>query len=267
MSYASIEEAYGIDFANQINIHDSFNKLMNNMNPYTNSPQTNPETLNMQMQTNTKTYGNKNKYTKKEKSKRDRMIHQKFSEEITEPFGFNHSVVNYKKIENSPCQNFFYHLDTCPHCQKKLKQRVLKYFASLQKNNLLLPGASGLKISSIDKELFNNAGDSEEQQLLDLYPTRKLYDKGTHELEYTVPDPEQKKSTKIEESEGFTEESEGFTEESEGFTEESEGFVDLGNDYTPAFFLLFFGLFVIFSLDKSRSFFKRGGLGNFKIIR
>ena len=84
--------------------------------------------------------------------------------DMYEPHGFTSSN-NYKTVENSKCQDYFFHLDTCKKCQNKLKKRVIRYFKVLQKYNKtpedsLLPGTRGMNTDYlIDNELFSDNSD------------------------------------------------------------------------------------------------------------
>jgi len=131
-----------------------------------------------------------------------------------EPEGYSRSLTSYKKFDKSPCQDYFYHLDTCKKCQHKLKKRVIRYFKALQKHNKtpnLLPGTKDMKTNQmIDNELFRD------------------------EDEYDIPyEPEHKVETKRNVKENVV-----------------ENFQNPTN--TRAIFLMVFGLFIIYTLDNSK---------------
>lgn len=138
-----------------------------------------------------------------------------------EPVGYAGPRIAYGNYDNSPCQSYFFHLDTCRRCQRKLKRRVLRYLRALQKSkqNPLLPGARGMDVSSADKELFRDSlADNEE------------------------PDPDTDEETE--------EKKESKEKTTEGFTDGTR------HNLFPAVFLMLFGLFVIFALDSSKKVFK-----------
>ena len=78
-----------------------------------------------------------------------------------EPKGFS-SINNYKQVENSECEDYFFHLDTCKKCQSRMKKRVMKYFKLLKKNgkltdNYFNTGANDMKTDYVlDRELFSD---------------------------------------------------------------------------------------------------------------
>ena len=136
---------------------------------------------------------------------------------IYEPQGFS-NLNNYKTLENGICQNYFHHIDTCKKCQHRLKKRVIRYFKILNKNNKTpeeshLPGTSGMNTNySFDRELFND-----NINLNDQYEINK----NTINLQ---------KSELIENFSNFNN----------------------NNQYTKAFLLMIFGLFIIYVLDFSK---------------
>jgi hypothetical protein len=151
-----------------------------------------------------------------------------YEPERSDPQGFSTGLTEYKSLNNSPCQDYFYHLDTCKKCQNKLKKRVIRYFKVLQNNNKtpLLPGTLYMKTNQlIDRELFRDENDE-----VDVYnyepcqtsdPDRKYIDNGNTKQKEIV-----------------------------------ENFNGGSSPNTQAIFLMFFGLFIIYTLDNSSKILK-----------
>jgi hypothetical protein len=169
-----------------------------------------------------------------------------------DPVGYGGPMMTYGDMEKSPCQDYFYHLDTCRRCQRKLKKRVARYFRALQRNHLnpLLPGAQGLGAASLDKELFTDYDDMDEMMNLARKPGVLQNKRG--ELCLDPPSKPIKGDTNED-------------VETNQMIQENFGNIPTGYDFTPAMYLLLFGLFVIYALDNSRKGFLSGG--GLKIIR
>ena len=77
-----------------------------------------------------------------------------------EPSGYSlDRIYGYKKVNKTPCDAFFEHLDSCSKCQKRLKKRVMRYIKTLEKfkNNKLMPNS----MYHPDSELFIDKNDNE----------------------------------------------------------------------------------------------------------
>lgn len=261
MSYASIQEAHGIDFARQINSIDSpalsslnpsrpndfspgyfaknknTKRRANNMADYDrqahkNSFQIADNQNNRLLENEYRAWGDiENQQTKKDLISPDEYL--KNSLENYDDFEPNGQAVEFGSVSSSPCQSYFYHLDTCRKCQNKLKKRVLRYFKALQRQNSApsLPGVQG-SVVSMDRELFSDYDDLDE--ILNLRPK---------EVENKV---EKKEEQKVKEDFSVQEIKD-----------------NLGKDFTPAIFLILFGLFIIYAMDSSKNIFKK----SFKIIK
>jgi len=177
-----------------------------------------------------------------------------------EPVGYGGPVMTYGDVsrnEQSPCQDYFYHLDTCRRCQKKLKKRVVRYLRALQRHdrNPMLPGTQGMT-PSMDRELFSDYDDTDEMMIIQERKARSAPRGGEIQNKRgelclappSKPIPDRDPSN----------------EDVQAMEEVQEGFANLGHDFTPGMFLILFGLFVIYSLDTSRKVIKGGGV---KIVR
>lgn len=139
-----------------------------------------------------------------------------------EPEGYSRTLPTYKNLNKSPCQDYFYHLDTCKKCQHKLKKRVVRYFKALQQHNktpttLLLPGTKDMKTNQLlESELFRDDDEFDE-------PDSKLED-----VEKQKEKPNEKPNEIV-----------------------MEGFQNPVNN--RAMYLLLFGLFIIYTLDQSKT--------------
>jgi len=137
-------------------------------------------------------------------------------ETIYEPSGYSGFLTTYKNLNKSPCQDYFYHLDTCKKCQNKLKKRVIRYFKALQKHNktsntILLSGTKDMKTNQLlESELFRDEDEN------DIYEPE------------VKQEPVQEKTNEI----------------------VTEGFQNPVNN--KAVYLLLFGLFIIYTLDNSK---------------
>jgi hypothetical protein len=285
MAYCSLKEAYGEDFYNQVNDNyhlnlSSYNS--NSMNPsrsnmYTMSSRNGSELSRLKNAQNTKLIAHKQSsddinahwrsfdsvsdriYEKPPEISNDKTIrawgeveqneYSSYVDELSpkehlkksllrdrhinttheiksdyEPSGYLGNMTTYKNLNNSPCQDYFYHLDTCRKCQNKLKKRVIRYFKALQKNNKtlnidLLPGAKDINTNHlIENELFRDEDD------LDRY----------------IENEKSEKSEKSEKNEN--------NEKSEKII---ENFQNPTNNRT--IFLMMFGLFIIFMMDKIKN--------------
>ena len=138
-----------------------------------------------------------------------------------EPQGFLSSN-HYKTLENSKCQDYFFHLDTCKKCQDKLKKRVIRYFKILQKYNKtpqdsLLPGTRDRRTDYLlDKELFSDNADT---------PINDQYEVKKNKTNFNSNSPEV-----IENFSNFNK----------------------CEPNTKAILLMLFGLFIIYALDSSK---------------
>lgn len=170
-----------------------------------------------------------------------------------EPVGYGGPITTYGGTDRSPCKDYFYHLDTCRKCQRKLKRRVARYFRSLQRNkrNPLLPGVQGMT-PSLDRELFSDYDDLDEMMMIEEKKARSDQVQNNRG-ELCLSPPSENIPSKNPDNEDV-----------QAAEKVQEGFVDLGHDYTPGIFLILFGLFVIYSLDTSRKIFSGGGI---KIIK
>ena len=191
MSYCSLEEAYGKDFCNQVNNDNmlgySTSSSVSKMNPNRNTflpgvrhdLKTNSQSVMKQATQDIREHRKSFDSIKtimpwgeeedelspreylKQSLLKDRVI--KSSGETNEPSGFSNSS-NYKALENSKCQDFFFHLDTCKKCQHKMKRRVVRYLKALQKyksSDYSLPGLSNVNSEELlDKELFSDGTDT-----------------------------------------------------------------------------------------------------------
>lgn len=168
-----------------------------------------------------------------------------------EPVGYGGPTIMYESDEliKTPCQDYFYHLDTCRRCQKKLKKRVIRYFKVLQRNQLnpLLPGTQGLGAVSLDKELFTDYDEMDEMMAIARQPPGTVLQNKRGEL---CLDPKPQQIEKDDLKEDFAN-------------------IPVGYDYTPAMFLLIFGLLVIYALDHTGDILKGGKnmFGDLKIVR
>lgn len=144
-----------------------------------------------------------------------------------EPQGYHKQMTNYKTIKHTPCQDYFYHLDTCKKCQAKLKKRVIRYFKALERQKrktLSLPGTRDIGINA-DRELFTDEDYDIE------YPE---IESGNQKNKDNEKDSE-KKSDKKKIIENFS--------------------LDTSFNTQPLF-LIFFGLFIIYMLDISKKIVK-----------
>lgn len=141
-----------------------------------------------------------------------------------EPEGYTSLSSTYKNLNKSPCQDYFYHLDTCKKCQNKLKKRVIRYFKVLQRNNktptTLLPGTRDMKTNYlIESELFRDDTPDDidsNQDIVNNQNNEKIKEKN-----------KRKNNDEI-----------------------IEGFQNPVNN--RAIYLILFGLFIIYTLDKSK---------------
>jgi len=139
---------------------------------------------------------------------------------VYEPSGYSGFLTTYKNLNKSPCQDYFYHLDTCKKCQHKLKKRVVRYFKALQKHNrtsntVLLPGIKDMKTNQLlESELFRD-------------------DDETDPYEREIKEETNKEEKPKEKTEKVV-----------------EGFQNPVNN--KAIYLLLFGLFIIYTLDNSK---------------
>jgi hypothetical protein len=135
-----------------------------------------------------------------------------------EPEGYSRTLTTYKNLNKSPCQDYFYHLDTCKKCQHKLKKRVVRYFKALQRHNrspntILLPGSKDMKTNQLlESELFRDDDELDEPSV---------------KIEEEKPKPKEKEKEIV-----------------------SEGFQNPVNN--RAMYLMLFGLFIIYALDQSK---------------
>lgn len=137
---------------------------------------------------------------------------------VYEPSGNLETLARYKNLEQSKCNDYFYHLDTCKKCQNKLKKRVVRYLKALQNNKRmnLLPGSSGVNSHLlIEKELFRDDDDEHN----DVNETKPLSNKKHIPKENLI-----------------------------------ENFSNPTNN--KALYLLLFGIFVIYTLDNSNKMLK-----------
>lgn len=177
---------------------------------------------------------------------------------VLEPTGVAGQVMTYGDLqgnmEEPQCNDYFFHLDTCRRCQKKLKKRVARYFKALQQHKLnpLLPGAQGVGSASADRELFSDYDDIDEMMNLARKPD--IYQDKRGSLCLDPPSKEIKGDT--------DQDVEANQKIQEGFRGND---IDLP-DYTPSIFLLLFGLLVIYLMDRSGNL-KIPKMGNIKIIR
>lgn len=180
MTYASLSEAYGKDFSNQMNppqqqqqyVTRKTNPNVINNNRSDNLREIkNDSSLQQEMDYNThkssfqdvsqvnnnninyeRAWDNNTEMTMmlspkenlKQSLLKDRNI-QSMGVATQEPEGYS-QLNPYKNFNKTKCDDMFYHLDSCRKCQNKLKKRVIRYFNMLQQNNksLLLPGGSGM---------------------------------------------------------------------------------------------------------------------------
>lgn len=151
-----------------------------------------------------------------------------YEPERSDPQGFSTGLTQYTSLNNSPCQDYFYHLDACKKCQNKLKKRVIRYFKVLQDNNKtpLLPGTRDMQTNQlIDRELFRDEKDE-----VDVYN----YEPGkTSDSDRKYIDNGNTKQKEI-----------------------IENFNGSSPPITQAIFLMFFGLFIIYTLDNSSKILK-----------
>jgi len=141
-----------------------------------------------------------------------------------------------------PCQNYFFHLDTCVRCQQKLKKRVARYVHALRDRMdpkaQILPGAMGLGMASAERELFTDHDDESYR----LRPKMKIQDgRGRREEHEEAPRTRDKNEVK-------------------------EDFV--GSTLPSSFLVLAFGLMVIWAMDGSKKKISSAmsSLANIKII-
>lgn len=135
-----------------------------------------------------------------------------------EPHGFTTGLTEYKSLNKSPCNDYFYHLDTCKKCQNKLKKRVIRYFKALKDNDKtpMLPGTRDMRTNHLlERELFTD----KKEDIYNYEPDIKSIDNKYND-----------KSKQKEIVENFNEGS---------------------PSNTKAVFLMFFGLFIIYTLDNS----------------
>jgi len=145
----------------------------------------------------------------------------------SEPKGFNLQLNNsykFKRIKNhNQCDNFFYHLDSCRKCQRRLKKRIKRYLKTLKKyqEKEILPNST----YNPESELFiDSPEDDDNSEIFDIHSvlnSRKI-------------EKEDDKSKK---------------------KEIEENFVNPNKIKTEPAFLLFFGLFIIFMMDSSKNAF------------
>ena len=208
--------------SNDINTHwESFNSVSGRR--YEKPPEiSNDTTIRAWGEVESNEYPSINELSPKEHLKksllRDRPI-QDSSQEVSEyePEGYSRNLTTYKNLNNSHCQDYFYHLDTCRKCQHKLKKRVVRYFKALQRHNktsntILLPGTKDMKTNQLlENELFRDEDEFDE-------PEVKIEEKQKEEKSKEKPIV--------------------------------EGFQNPTNN--RAIFLILFGLFIIYTLDQSR---------------
>ena len=145
--------------------------------------------------------------------------------QTSEPQGFSSGIKEYKSLNKSPCQDYFYHLDNCKKCQNKLKKRVIRYFKVLQDNNKtpLLPGTRDMKTNQLlERELFSD----EKEDIYNNEPNSKYNSKLDNKLDNKL----------INNIDNFKNEQQ----------EVVENFNVGSHPNTQAIFLMFFGLFIIY---------------------
>jgi hypothetical protein len=152
---------------------------------------------------------------------------------------FSQNALPYNIIRTDPCNDYFYHLDTCKKCQHKLKKRVLRYLRALQRQNThpLLPGASGYSNQHPEKELFTD----HDNDLDEMFRLRHS-------------DSDREKKAKNSDREPTNESFSNFQFRGRGGEE---------NRYLPAFILLAFGILTIYALENSKKIIGDG----IKIVR
>lgn len=143
-----------------------------------------------------------------------------------------------------PCQNYFFHLDTCVRCQQKLKKRVARYVHALRDRTdpkaQILPGAMGLGMASAERELFTDHDD-------ETYRLRPRIQDRVQQEGYARPEQKQPPTTMER-------------------NEVKEDFV--GSTLPSSFLVLAFGLMVIWAMDGSKKGIASAmsNLANIKII-
>ena len=239
MSYCSLEEAYGEDFAKKVGSPqyddepyyglsrlESSDKNKNNTFKQYNQHLENHKQSFVELDYN-KLWGeqfeNASKLSPREYLKQsilgNRPNPTSFQTNINnEPEGVSERSTKYGQIVNSECNDFFYHLDTCKKCQHRLRKRVRKYIKKLYKQNQteLKSGMSGFYDNG-DRELFTDETDDDETD------DDETDDEETNESNFSS----NKKTEKV--VEGFQ-------------TQHNK------NDLS-AFLLMAFGIIVIYGLD------------------
>ena len=183
MSYCSLEEAYGEDFANKVNPSSESMVYM-----YKNDADLEDSRVDSYEKNKRKIHEESDRYvrnhkksfidpydekllklTPKENLKRSLLSDRpylKYTTEQFEPEGVSEKFSRYGQIVNSECNDFFYHLDTCKKCQNRLKKRIRRYIKKLQESNntTFNPGMIGY-CSNQDRELFKDKEEDVEEDV------------------------------------------------------------------------------------------------------
>lgn len=187
----SLEEAYGSDFANQLNqLHQKKEDSVpveeyEYIDDDTETNQSPKDFLYKSLDTPTKI-----------------VVH-------SNPDGHLQNSSNYSLLEQSACKDYFFHIDTCTSCQRRLQKRIVSYLES--KKIDIQNGASGVQVV---KNLFEDPEESKQSSSINDNLTKRKWNLSVKEgFENPLPNCLQ----------------------------------------TRPFYILLFGLFVIFVLDKISS--------------
>ena len=133
------------------------------------------------------------------------------------------SSSSYKLLEQSPCKDYFFHIDTCKTCQRRLERRIKNYIEKRKIN--VRPGSSGVDID-VESLLFSDHVEDNIDNIDNI--ERKNKGKPKRRLSYAIND---------------------------NTNDNIEGFQNLLPSCIQSrpMYILLFGIFVIFVLDKISS--------------
>jgi hypothetical protein len=179
MAYCSLEEAYGSDFAKQVNNQYAPSKMNPTRNRADLIKHKKQEAVKQSEEDTDIHYGSFKDVSKwndelspkeflKQSLLRDRKI-KKVKTDNYEPSGYS-EVIKYSSLETDPCNDYFYHLDTCRRCQARLKKRISNYMKTIKGEDLFIDQ----EVKDV-KEDFTNKKDLNSVILLLLFGLFTMY--------------------------------------------------------------------------------------------
>lgn len=131
--------------------------------------------------------------------------------------GYGGPDMSLGTLEESNCRNYFYHLDRCQKCQQRLKKRVVRYLRALQSSGSAKALLPGARGANLP-----------DQELFLDRPEDSVVNT-QHEEKMIIKEKEEQPKQQL-----------------------KENFTNQDDSILPALFLMAFGILILFVLDQSR---------------